>query len=102
MVLGLAVTQELERLGVTGAAEPRRDVGGIGHGLRDVRLVAFLAVGDDHFSGVRFVALRALRDLAMNVVALGTVQGRMLALVCLKHPAFRSVADTTGVVVGVY
>jgi hypothetical protein len=42
--------------------------------------MAFLAVGDNHFSRVRFMALSALRDLAVNIVTGGTVKGRMLAL----------------------
>lgn len=43
--------------------------------------MAFLAIGDCHFSRVRFMALGALRDLTVDVVACGTVQGSMLALV---------------------
>ena len=45
-----------------------------------MRLVAFFTVGDDHFSRVRFVALGALRDLAVDAVTGGTVKGGMFAL----------------------
>ena len=44
-------------------------------------LVAFFAVGDNHFSRVRFVALGALRDLAVDTVTEGAVKGAMLALI---------------------
>ena len=58
-----------------------RYIGGIGHLLRHVRLVAFFAVGDNHFSRVRLVTLRALRDLAVDVMTDGAVKGGMLALI---------------------
>jgi len=43
--------------------------------------MAFFTVGGGHLSHVRFVALGALRDLAMYVMTLGTVKCGMLALV---------------------
>jgi hypothetical protein len=59
--------------------------------------VAFFAVGGDHFGRVRFVALGALRDLAVNVMTLGTVKGGMLALVFPELLDLRRMAGETSV-----
>lgn len=80
LVLGLTGAEHVQYAAVTCAAVLRRCIVGIRNNLRHVRLVAFLAIGDDHFSRVRFMALGALRDLAVDIVTGGTVKGRMLAL----------------------
>ena len=77
---------------MTGSAVRRRNLGGIGHIFRLVRLVAFLAISDNHITGVGLVALSALRDLAMDVMTHGTVKGGMLALEFLELCDLLSVA----------
>jgi hypothetical protein len=47
--------------------------------------VAFSAFGYDHISCVRFVAPGALRDLAVDVVAGGTLNGAVFALIFPEH-----------------
>ena len=49
-----------------------------------MRLVAFFAVSNDHFSRMRFMALGALRYLAVNIMTVGTVERGMLALELFK------------------
>ena len=46
--------------------------------------VAFLAVAGDLLSRVRLVALGALRNLAVNVVAEGAGELGVLARICLE------------------
>jgi len=59
-------------------------------------LVASIAFGGCHFS-VRFVALGALRDLAVDSVTGGTDKCGMLALVFLQLSILPCVAGHTGV-----
>jgi len=62
-----------------------------------VSLVAFFAVGDNHFSRVRFVALGALRDLAVDAVTGGTVKAGMLALIVPELGNLLRMAGETGI-----
>ena len=62
-----------------------------------MRLVAFSAVGGDHFSRVRLVTLGALRDLAVDIVAFGAVKGSMLALEFPELLNLRRMAGETSV-----
>ena len=93
MVLGGAGSECVESIFVTCTAVYRRYIGGIGHIFRLVRLVAFFAISDNHITGVRLVALRTLRDLAMDVMTHGTVKGGMLAL---KFPELCDLLSVTG------
>lgn len=45
------------------------------------------------------MALRALRNLPVNVMTLGAVKGRMLALILSEQSTFLPVAEHTGVIV---
>ncbi len=83
-VLDVARRQGLQDIVVARPAVLRGNVIGIGHAGRCVRLVAFPAVCRCHLGRVRFVALRALRDLAVDVMTDGTVEGGVLALACRK------------------
>lgn len=69
LVLGLAGAQQFHGLLVAGAAILVGNVLAVGYVLRLVRLVAFFAVILRLFGEVRFVALGASRNLAVNVVA---------------------------------
>jgi hypothetical protein len=53
--------------------------------------VAWLTVADN-LAQVGFVALDALRDLSVDVMTLGTVKGRMLALIVRELQTLRPVA----------
>ena len=97
LVLGLAGAQKVKSLAVACAAVFRRGVRSIGHNRRHMRLVAFFAVNGSHFSRVRFVALGALRDLAVDVMALGAVKGGMLALEFPELLNLLRMAGETGV-----
>ena len=57
--------------------------------------MAFPAIGGNHFGRVRFVALSALRDLAVNTVTEGAVKGAMLALVVFELSYLPGVAGGT-------
>jgi len=92
-VLGRAGSECVESLFVTCSAVRRRYIGGIGHIFRLVRLVAFFAISYNHITRVGLVTLRALRDLAMDVMAHGTVKGGMLAL---KVPELCNLISVTG------
>lgn len=67
----------------------------VGHYLRHVCLVALAAVSRSHFRRVRLVALRARRFLAVYIMAGGTEQRRMLALVLLELLDLRFMAGQT-------
>ena len=62
-----------------------------------MRLVAFLAVSGDHISRVRLVALRALRDLAVDIMAHRTGNGRVLALVLFELLVLLRMAGEAGI-----
>jgi hypothetical protein len=62
--------------------------------------MTFFAVSDSHFIRVGFVALGALRDLAMDAVAGGTGKTRMLALVVPELSNLPGVAGETDVFAG--
>lgn len=68
-MFGCAGSQEVKCLLVAGAAVFVRYFFAIGDRFRFMGLVAFLAVSLGHFGGVRLVALGALRNLAVYVVA---------------------------------
>jgi len=55
------------------------------------------AIGDSHFSRVRFVALGALRGLAVCAVTSGTLQDSMLALVLPELCNLPFMAGETGI-----
>lgn len=93
LMLGGAGSECVEDLFVTCPAVCRRYIGGIGHIFRLVRLVAFFAISHNHITRVGLVALRALRDLAMDVMTHGTVKGGMLAL---KVPELCNLISVTG------
>lgn len=59
--------------------------------------MAIPAISDSHFSRVRFVALGALRDLAVYTVTPGTVQGSMLTLVLPELRNLPFMACETGI-----
>ena len=59
--------------------------------------MAFFAVGDNHFSRVRFVALGALRDLPVDAVTGRTIKRRMLALVLPELGDLLRVTGQTGI-----
>ena len=58
-------------------------------------LVAEIASAGD-LSLVRNMALGAVRELPVYIMAVGTVKGRMLALIFPEHPALQPVACQTG------
>ena len=60
-----------------------------------MRLVAFFAVGGNHFRRVRFVALGALRDLTVDVMTDSTVKHTMLAFIVPKQSNWLGVAGAT-------
>ena len=62
-----------------------------------MRLVAFLAVSGDHISRVRFVALRALRNLAVDIMAHRAGNGRVLALVLFELLVLLRMAGKAGI-----
>lgn len=96
-MLGGAGSECVENLFVTCSAVCRRYICGIGYIFRLVRLVAFLAIGDNHITGVGLMALRALRYLAMDVMTHGTVKCGMLALEVPELCNLLGVAGETGV-----
>jgi len=57
--------------------------------------VAFFAVGDNHFRRVRFVALGALRDLAVDGVTGRAVKSTMFALIVTELSNLLRVAGDT-------
>ena len=59
--------------------------------------MAFLAVVDSHFRRVRFVALRALRDLAVDGVTGRAVKSTMFALIVPELGNLLRVAGDTGI-----
>lgn len=72
----------------------RRGVGKGGE-LRHVGFMAEIAsVGD--LSLVRRMAPCAGGELPVDIMAVGTVKGRMLARICSQHPALQPVAGQTG------
>ena len=60
-----------------------------------MRLVTFFAISNDHLSRVRFVTLRTLRDLAVDIMAIGTILGRMFAFKLLELFVLLCVAGKT-------
>ena len=59
--------------------------------------MAFFAVGYNHFRRVRFMALGALRNLAVDTVTEGAVKSSMFARIVLELGNLRSVAGNTGI-----
>lgn len=66
---------------VAGGAVFGFDASRVGHDLGHMRLVALSAIFCSHVLGVGLVALGALGDLAVDIVAIGAVLGRVLALI---------------------
>lgn len=91
-VLGFAGDKQAERFGVTSAALFRRGVSCICHVFRLMRFVALLAVSSGLFGRVRLMALGALGNLAMNVVAEGAGEFAVLARICFQLGNLRCVA----------
>jgi hypothetical protein len=81
---------------VTHAAVLRRRRLRIAVELRHMCLVAEIASTGD-LSLMRLVALKTRRDLPMDIVALRTIEGGMLALELSEFPALQSVAHKTGI-----
>ncbi len=81
---------------MTGCAIDRRRIGGVGHILRHVNGMAFAAVSGFYIRRMRLVALKALRFLAVNVVARGAPERRMLALVLAQLLDLFGVARQAG------
>ena len=96
-VLGLAGGEQGQSLLVTSATGLVRGGGGVGNNCRHVGLVALLAVGCRHFSGMGFVALDALRYLPMDAVTDGAGEERMLTFIFSKLGDLRGVAGKTWV-----
>ncbi len=63
------------------AAELRGKLGVIRYRHRHVRIMASLAVSNDHLRQVGLVALRTLRDLAVDIMTGGAAERTMLRLV---------------------
>jgi len=80
LMLGAASREQREGIRVARAAVFGRDVSCIGHSLRHVCLVAFLAIRNSHIGRVGFVALHACRYLSVNVMTGGAVERSMFAL----------------------
>lgn len=95
-MLGGAGSEGLESLLVTCSTVSRRYIGGIGHIRRLVSHMAFIAIGGNHITGMRLMALRALWNLAMDVMTHGTIKGGMLALKFLELCDLLSVTGETG------
>ena len=62
-----------------------------------MRLMAFPAISGNHFGRVRFVTLGAVRDLSVDAVTGGAVQGGMLALIVPELGNLLCMAGKTGV-----
>jgi len=95
-VLGGAGSKGFENLLVTCSTVRRRYIGSIGHIRRLVRLVAFIAISGNHITGMWLMALRALWNLAMDVMTHGTIKSGMLALEFLELCDLLSVTGETG------
>jgi len=95
LMLDLAGIEHGQDTTVTGAAVFRRRGVSIGDDFRHMRLVTLFAVSNDHFSRMRFVALGALRDLAVNVMAVRTILCGMFALELLELFVLFCVAGKT-------
>ncbi len=80
-MLRLAGAEKVVGASVTSAALVRRCIGSIGNRPRHVWPVAFCAVCGSHVCRVPIVALRALRDLAVDLMAVGTLNCAMFALI---------------------
>lgn len=79
LMFGITVAQQTESLAMAGTAHLVGGVGCIGNCSRHMSLVATLAVSSNHIGTVRLVALGALRNLAVDVVAETAGQFGMLA-----------------------
>ena len=81
---------------VAGRAELRIDTAGVGHDLRHMGLMALTTVLGRDVLGMGLVALGALRDLTVHVMAIGAVLGRVLALVFAQLFDLVRMAGETG------
>ena len=59
-------------------------------------VVAWFAVADN-LSRVRSMTLGALRELPVDVVTVGAIEGGMLAWIITKLPNLRRMAEKTGI-----
>ena len=80
LVLGIAAGKHLVRTLVTGSTHLVRCIRCHVDGCRHMGLVTFFTIGCHHFRVVRFMALCAKRNLAVNVVAETASQGGVFAL----------------------
>lgn len=83
-MFGFAGNEQAECFTVTGSALLGRCVGCIGDSFRHMGFVAFLAVSGYLLSRVRLVALGALGNFTVNVVAEGAGELAVLARACLE------------------
>lgn len=91
-VLGFAGNEQAECFTVTGSALLGRCVGCIGDSFRHMGFVTFLAVSGYLLSRVWLVALGALGNFPMDVVAEGTGEFGVFARICLELGNLRGVA----------
>jgi hypothetical protein len=81
VVTRLRRAQVFIRLLMAGGAVVGCDIGLVGHILRHMRSVAFVAVSRLDLGRMRFVALRACRFFAMHIVARAAALRRVFALI---------------------
>jgi hypothetical protein len=97
LVLGLARAQEGKGLLVACRTVLVGDIRTVGNDFRLVGLVAFLAIHLDHFGGVGFMALHALRYYPVHSMAGRAEEIRVLAPVFLELRDLLVVAGEAGV-----
>lgn len=91
-VLGGAGHQQVVSFLVAGSAEFGLGLGAIGYDQRHVGLVTLLAIGLHHFLGVGLMALGAIGNFPVNIVAERTCQSAVLALVLAQFFNLRCMA----------
>ena len=97
LVLEFAGHEQVVSLLVTGGAVPGWCFITIGDVLRHVCLVTFLAVSRGLLGEVGFMALGAIRDFAVNVVARAAEERRMFAFVITQLDDLAGMAGQAGV-----
>lgn len=95
-MFGLVLPQGVILPFVAGRAEFRIDAVGVGHDPGHMGLMALTTVLGRDVLGVGLVALGALRDLTMHVMAIGAVLGRVLAFVFAQLLDLVCMAGETG------
>ena len=93
----LAGRKKVKCLFVAGCTIFRRGFVAIGYVLRHMGLMTFFTIGNCLISSMRFMALRAIRNLTVFVMAEATVKSSMFTLVVTKFDNLAGMAGQASI-----